>query len=127
MHIAGSFFQRVSALLGEVGDHAAIEGFTYPISEPAGSQDITLDAWSTFGTCKGKQSLYMALFAALGENGGYSLDPNYWPPVLVYNCDSKCVSGGHAPPAGTQGLCPDATWDALSVPAGGASSGPPRT
>jgi hypothetical protein len=126
MHFAGSFFQRVNASLGEVGDNTAIEGFKYPISGPAGSQDIALNR-STFETCVGKQSLYMALFDALSENGSYSLDPNYRPPALVYNCDSKCVSGGHAPPAGTQGLCPDATWDALSVPAGGASSGPPRT
>jgi len=110
----GSFFQRVN---GSDGDHAAMEGYTYPISGKAGSKNITLDVRSSFRTCEGTQRLYMALFDPAGENGGYVDDANYWPPALLYNCKSNCVSGGHAPPAGTPGLCPDATWDELDVPA----------
>jgi hypothetical protein len=121
---AGSFFQRVNASLGSAGDNIAIEGYKYPIIGEAGSHHITLDARSAFGVCTGVQPFYLALFVPLGTNEfgaelGYSLSPNYRPPALLYNCSSACVSGGHAPPAGTRGLCPNAAWVVSDIPAGG--------
>jgi hypothetical protein len=122
---AGSFFQRVLAPLGSDGDNTAIQGFRYNISGRDGSLDVTLTAESAFGTCQGEQSMHWALFtpAVVDENGkdGYSLDPKYRPPPLLYNCASKCVSGGHMPPADTRGICPTATWGALDSSAGGAA------
>ena len=122
----GSFFQRVAASLGDIGANTAIEGFMYNISGQEGSLDVGFTAQSVFGACQGEQRMYWALFepAGLNEAGkdlGYSLDPKYRPPPLVYNCDSKCVSGGHVPLASFQGLCPTATWGALDAPSGGAA------
>jgi hypothetical protein len=113
------------------GNGTEIDGFTYYISGQTGSQEIQFDASSAFAGCIGKQRISWALFEPLGANEfgkdlGYSLDPNYRPPSLVYNCNSTCVSGGHAPPNGTQGLCPDAAWDALGTVAGGSCRGRPR-
>ena len=126
-HGVGSFFQRVAAVLGSDGDNTAIAGYTYPISGKAGSQDISFSAESAFGICSGERLMHWALFVPLGLNEfrtdlGYSLDPKYRPPPLLYNCASNCVSGGHVPPAGTRGLCPTAVWHMLNaLDAGGAT------
>jgi hypothetical protein len=121
----GSFFQRVAASLGDIGDNTGIEGFRYNISGQAGQLDVPFTAQSAFGTCQGEQPIHWALFepAGVDEAGkdlGYSLDPKYRPPPLLYNCDSKCGSGGHMPLVGTPGLCDAATWGTLDTPAGGA-------
>jgi hypothetical protein len=110
----------VAASLGNDGDNTAIEGYTFPITGTKGSIPIAAD--TLIGSCSGVQSFYLALFVPLDGNDnsaplGYSLDPKYRPPPLLYDCDAKCFSGGNAPPAGTQGLCRTARWDRLDLPA----------
>lgn len=127
----GSFFQRVAAALGSDGDNTAIQNFRYNISGQAGSLDVPFTAQSAFGACQGEQRMYWALFTpagvnALGQDLGYDLDPKYRPPPLLYNCDSKCASGGHVPPAGTQGLCATARWGTLDTTTAGSTAGSGR-
>jgi len=113
---SGASFERMVAALGSDGENSRIQGNNYTIQAKTGSLNIPFDAQRAFGVCKGEQRMHWALFQ---PGATASLDPNYRPPPLVYNCDSKCVSGGNMPDLGTQGLCPNAVWGVLQARAGG--------
>jgi len=115
----GAFFDRENE-----NNTAVYAGWRQGISGLAGS----LPMWwpqpfvSECRQAPGVQSLRYALFVPLGMNEfghdrGYSLDPKFRPPPLLYDCNLKCFFGGHkdsrTPPAtdGPNEICKSAKWD----------------